>query len=156
LGKFERCCRQGKSLFPFLAVGISKKKKKEGRKKEKRKEKKKRKKKRKEDLKNEKKSFRLSEIAETLHSFSFSSSSFSSFFPLLPVAALFVFVVRLISEAMSKSKEEILWQACTDGDFEVARKLADDPSVDVNGGDPEHGRTPFYRASLVGPVSWRI
>ena len=57
MGKFERCCRQGKSLFPFLAVGISKKKKKEGRKKEKRKEKKKRKKKRKEDLKNEKKAF---------------------------------------------------------------------------------------------------
>ena len=47
---------------------------------------------------------------------------------------------------MSQSKEEILWQACTEGDFEVARTLADDPAVDVNWGDPEKGRTPFYRA----------
>ena len=54
---------------------------------------------------------------------------------------------------MFKSKEKKLWQACTDGDFEVARKLADDPSVDVNGGDPEHGRTPFFRACFFGRTS---
>jgi len=46
-----------------------------------------------------------------------------------------------------------LWQACTDGDFEVARKLADDPAVDVNWGDPEVGRTPFYRACFFGWTS---
>jgi len=54
---------------------------------------------------------------------------------------------------MSKSKEEILWQACTAGDLEIARKLADDPAVDVNWGDPEHGRTPFYRACFFGWTS---
>jgi len=47
---------------------------------------------------------------------------------------------------MTESKEEKLWQACTDGDLEVAMKLADDPAVDVNWGDPDYGRTPFYRA----------
>ena len=46
---------------------------------------------------------------------------------------------------MSKSKEEILWQACTDGDLETVKKLADDPAVDVNWGDPILGRTSFYR-----------
>jgi len=46
-----------------------------------------------------------------------------------------------------------LWQACTDGDFEVARRLADDPAVDVNWGDLDHGRTPFYRACFFGRTS---
>jgi len=46
-----------------------------------------------------------------------------------------------------------LWQACTDGDFEVARKLADDPAVDVNWGDPERRKTPFYRACVFGWTS---
>ena len=47
---------------------------------------------------------------------------------------------------MAQSKEQKLWQACTDVDLETVRELADDPAVDVNWGDPEDGRTPFYRA----------
>ena len=39
-----------------------------------------------------------------------------------------------------------MWQACTDGDLEVVKELADDPAVDINWGDPEDGRTSFYRA----------
>jgi len=58
---------------------------------------------------------------------------------------------------MSKSKEEILWQACTDGDLEIVKELADDPAVDVNWGDQGGGRTPFIvRVVMVGPVSWSI
>jgi len=54
---------------------------------------------------------------------------------------------------MSKSKEEILWQACTDGDFETVKELADDPIVEVNWGDQEYCRTPFYRACFFGRTS---
>jgi len=54
---------------------------------------------------------------------------------------------------MSKSKEEMLWQACTDGDLEVVKKLVDDPAVDVNWRDPDVGRTPFYRACFFGWTS---
>ena len=54
---------------------------------------------------------------------------------------------------MSKSKEESLWRACTHGDLEIVRKLADDPAVDVNWGDPEYARTPFYRACGHGRTS---
>ena len=46
-----------------------------------------------------------------------------------------------------------MWQACTNGDFEVARRLADDLAVDVNWRDPEYGRTPFYRACFFGRTS---
>jgi len=51
---------------------------------------------------------------------------------------------------MSKSKEEILWQACTDGDLEVARKLADDPAVDVNWVGEDRGDTSLHRACRFG------
>ena len=51
---------------------------------------------------------------------------------------------------MSKSKEKILWQACTDGDFEVARKLGDDPAVDVNWVGEDRGDTPLHRACRFG------
>ena len=47
---------------------------------------------------------------------------------------------------MVESKEQELWQTCTDGDLETVKKWASDPAVNVNWGDPEHGRTPFYRA----------
>ena len=47
---------------------------------------------------------------------------------------------------MAASKEQKLWQACTDGDLKTVEELADDPAVDLNWGDPEFGRTPFYRA----------
>ena len=47
---------------------------------------------------------------------------------------------------MAESKEQKLWQACTDGDLKTVEELADDPAVDLNWGDPEFGRTPFYRA----------
>ena len=58
---------------------------------------------------------------------------------------------------MSKSKEEILWQACTDGNFEVARKLVDDPDVDVNWEIRKLEEPRFtVPASLVGPMSWNI
>ena len=33
---------------------------------------------------------------------------------------------------MSISKERQLWQAATDGNLELVKKLAEDPSVDVN------------------------
>ena len=54
---------------------------------------------------------------------------------------------------MAQSKEQKLWQSCTDGDLEVTRELVDDPTVDVNWGDPEHGRTPFFRACGHGRTS---
>jgi len=44
---------------------------------------------------------------------------------------------------MFKSKEERLWQACTDGDLEIVKELADDPGVDVNWTDADVGRPPF-------------
>ena len=54
---------------------------------------------------------------------------------------------------MNESREQRLWQACTEGDFEVAKELADDPAVEVSWGDPEVGRTPFYRACFFGRTS---
>jgi len=66
---------------------------------------------------------------------------------------IFFFLSFFDSEVMSKSKEEILWQACTDGDLEVAKELADNPAVNVNWGDPEYGRGPFYRACFYGKTN---
>ena len=54
---------------------------------------------------------------------------------------------------MAELKENTLWQACTDGDLEAVKKLTDDPDLDVNWGDPEFGRTPFYRACFFGRTS---
>jgi len=44
------------------------------------------------------------------------------------------------------SKEQQLWDACTSGDFDLVKLFASNPTVDVNWGDPEKQRTPFYRA----------
>ena len=54
---------------------------------------------------------------------------------------------------MAESKEQKLWQACTDGDLKTVEELADDPAVDLNWGDPEFGRTPFYRACGHGKLN---
>jgi len=58
---------------------------------------------------------------------------------------------------MAQSKEQRLWQACTDGDLEVARKLADDPAVDVNW-EIQIMEEPRFTVHVVmaGPVSWNI
>jgi len=47
---------------------------------------------------------------------------------------------------MSLSREEQLWEAATEGDLEIVKKLAKDPSVNLNFRDSELGRAPFYRA----------
>ena len=54
---------------------------------------------------------------------------------------------------MSKSKEQELWEACTNGELETVIALTADPSVDVNWADPDLGRTPFYRASGHGKAA---
>jgi len=51
---------------------------------------------------------------------------------------------------MSKSKEEKLWQACTDGDLEIVKELANDDAVNVNWIGEEKGDTPLHRASRLG------
>ena len=51
---------------------------------------------------------------------------------------------------MAQSKEEQLWQASTDGNLALVQELASDQSVDVNWGDAEVGRSPFYRACYYG------
>ena len=51
---------------------------------------------------------------------------------------------------MSKSKEQQLWEACTNGDLDLVKRLANDPAVDLNWGDPEGFGTSFYRACLQG------
>ena len=33
---------------------------------------------------------------------------------------------------MTESRELRLWQACTDGDLEIVKELADDSAVDIN------------------------
>ena len=47
---------------------------------------------------------------------------------------------------MSDSKNQQLWDACTSGDLDLVKLLVNDPAVDVNWGDPELNRTPFFRA----------
>ena len=54
---------------------------------------------------------------------------------------------------MSKSKEQQLWEACTSGDLDLVKRLANDPAVNVNWEDPELSRTPFYRACFYGRLS---
>jgi len=44
------------------------------------------------------------------------------------------------------SKARQLWQAATDGDLLLVRKIASDPTVDINWKDEEYHRTPFFRA----------
>ena len=51
---------------------------------------------------------------------------------------------------MFKSKEEILWRACTDGDLETVKELADDPGVDFNWVGEDRGDTPLHRACRFG------
>ena len=51
---------------------------------------------------------------------------------------------------MSASKEQQLWEACTSGDVALVQLLANDPSVNINWGDPEYNRTAFYRACFFG------
>jgi len=48
------------------------------------------------------------------------------------------------------TKEEQLWQAATDGDLELVRKLSEDPAVNVEWTDETATRTPFYRACFFG------
>jgi len=47
---------------------------------------------------------------------------------------------------MSDTKDMRLWQAATDGDLDTVVTLTMDPAVDVNWGDDQRSRTPFYRA----------
>jgi len=51
---------------------------------------------------------------------------------------------------MAQSKEQILWQACTDGDLELVKELAKDDSVDVNWVGEDRRDTPLHRASRFG------
>jgi len=51
---------------------------------------------------------------------------------------------------MAQSKEQKLWQACTDGDLETVRELADDPAIDINWVGEDRGDTPFHRVSRFG------
>ena len=47
---------------------------------------------------------------------------------------------------MSVSKEQQLWDACTSGDLDLVKHLANDPAVNINWADPEFNRTSFFRA----------
>jgi len=51
---------------------------------------------------------------------------------------------------MAQSKEQRLWQACTDGDLEAVRELASDPAVDFNWVGEDRLDTPFHRACRFG------
>ena len=51
---------------------------------------------------------------------------------------------------MAQSTEQILWQACTDGDLELVKELAKDDSVDVNWVGEDRRDTPLHRASRFG------
>ena len=54
---------------------------------------------------------------------------------------------------MSDSKEQQLWDASALGNLDIVMRLANDPAVNVNWGDPQHDRTAFYRACGHGCVS---
>jgi len=54
---------------------------------------------------------------------------------------------------MAGSKEEQLFEASTSGNLEIVKRLANDPSVNVNWGDPEHDRTAFLRACFCGHLA---
>ena len=47
---------------------------------------------------------------------------------------------------MSGSKEQQLWDACTSGNLESVKRLANDPTVDINWIGPERNDTPLHRA----------
>jgi len=51
---------------------------------------------------------------------------------------------------MAQSKEQKLWQACTDGDLEAARELASDSEVDVNWAGEDRLDTSLHRACSSG------
>lgn len=53
---------------------------------------------------------------------------------------------------MSQSPEEQLWLASTEGNLEMVKELSNNPSVDVNWGDSQYGRTPFYRSCGFGKL----
>ena len=48
------------------------------------------------------------------------------------------------------SKEQQLWDASTVGDLPLVTLLTSDPSLNLNWGDPERNRTPFYRSCFYG------
>ena len=47
---------------------------------------------------------------------------------------------------MANSKEQRLWQACTDGDLEAVKELVIDSLVDVNWVGEDRLDTPLHRA----------
>ena len=47
-------------------------------------------------------------------------------------------------------KEKKLWRACTNGDLETVRELADDPGVDINWAGEDRLDTPLHRACRFG------
>ena len=49
-------------------------------------------------------------------------------------------------------KEQQLWDACTSGDYDLVKLLANDSSVSVNWIGPESGDTPLHRAARFGHV----
>ena len=53
---------------------------------------------------------------------------------------------------MSASKEQQLWEACTSGDLDLVKSLANDPAVNVNWVGPERSDTPLHRACRFGHV----
>jgi ankyrin repeat protein len=93
---------------------------------------------------------------ERFHDLKVSFSSFSSFsfllFLLLPAYFSFSFffffflLFLLLLIVMSLSKELVFWTAATEGNLDLVKQLAQDSSLDINWGDGDHQRTPFYRA----------
>jgi len=59
-------------------------------------------------------------------------------------------VLKKETLGMVESKEQKLWQACTDGDLETVKELASDPAVDVNWVGEDRGDTPLHRACRFG------
>ena len=51
---------------------------------------------------------------------------------------------------MAESKQERLWQACTDGDLEIVKELVDDSAVDINWVGEDRLDTPLHRACRFG------
>jgi len=51
---------------------------------------------------------------------------------------------------MAVSKEQRLWQACTDGDFDTVKELVDDPAVDLNWVGEDRLDTSLHRACRFG------
>ena len=47
---------------------------------------------------------------------------------------------------MSVSKEQQLWEASTSGNLDLVKRLANDPAISLNWGDPDVDRTALYRA----------